>query len=348
MNSLLQYFSPPLLLPVSWACDRHHLRHTPTKESLPLFRCLLQLSRERKVNMATPQQLADGLCLRCPVDIGIHSTFTVDMAVNFLLEVTQVSLRTPYTWGYIDRPADGAGYFIFIDPQTTFPNDGMIFQKDEQRHLHPVGGRMVEIMEAEFGFIPGSGETIASRVRRRFRLIEGGNPQLVLVHYNRNLPGVAVNPDSHQPTRVRSPQPVNLPAVYVAGEKAGQNVFPSTAHGPPVGGVSSGVPEVTLPDVGAGVSIPGPGAGELAHEPDPNKLRGKQRSFKISDQGWILLPDRKRGGSRPLEWVLEPPQPSKKRKIAGPRYQSLPHTNRWNCRYHSGSRTSSHPCIMER
>ena len=40
-------------------------------------------------------------------------------------------------------------------------------------------------MESKFGFIPGSGETAANRIRRRFRMVKGGNPQLILVHYSR-------------------------------------------------------------------------------------------------------------------------------------------------------------------
>ena len=40
-------------------------------------------------------------------------------------------------------------------------------------------------MESKFGFIPGSGETVANRVRRKFRMIKGGNSQLTLVHYGR-------------------------------------------------------------------------------------------------------------------------------------------------------------------
>ena len=40
-------------------------------------------------------------------------------------------------------------------------------------------------MESKYGFTPGSGENAASRVRRKFRMIKGGNPQLILVHYSR-------------------------------------------------------------------------------------------------------------------------------------------------------------------
>jgi hypothetical protein len=40
-------------------------------------------------------------------------------------------------------------------------------------------------MECKYGFIPGSGETVANRIRRKFRMTKGGNPQLILVHYSR-------------------------------------------------------------------------------------------------------------------------------------------------------------------
>ena len=40
-------------------------------------------------------------------------------------------------------------------------------------------------MESKFGFIPGTGETVANRIRRKFRMIKGGNSQLILVHYSR-------------------------------------------------------------------------------------------------------------------------------------------------------------------
>lgn len=51
-----------------------------------------------------------------------------------------------------------------------------------------------------------------------------------------------VNPAFNQPTRSYPLQPANLPAVYIAGEKAGQKVLSGTAGGPPVGNVPGGVP----------------------------------------------------------------------------------------------------------
>jgi hypothetical protein len=40
-------------------------------------------------------------------------------------------------------------------------------------------------VEARHGFVPLIGEMVASRVRRRYRLIKGGHPFLVLIHYSR-------------------------------------------------------------------------------------------------------------------------------------------------------------------
>lgn len=40
-------------------------------------------------------------------------------------------------------------------------------------------------MEIKYGFVPNTQETNAWRVRRRYRLIKGGHPQITLVHYTR-------------------------------------------------------------------------------------------------------------------------------------------------------------------
>ncbi|KAF9783168.1 hypothetical protein BJ322DRAFT_1008233 [Thelephora terrestris] len=206
--------------------------------------------------MATPQQLADGLCLRFSGDIPPQPALTVEMAVNLLIRGTHASSQLPYVWGYVDRPSDGAVYLIFIGSQLSFPNDGMRFQENEQRFAIPAGnGREVEMIEAKFGFIPGSGENIANRVRRKFRMTKGGNPQLALVHYSRGQ-AVPMNPALNQPTRSYPLQPVNLPAVYIAGDKVGQKVLQGTAGGPP------GVP----PPMGMGYPVPATTQSMLAQQ----------------------------------------------------------------------------------
>lgn len=102
--------------------------------------------------------------------------------------------------------ADGQLLLIFMAPQNNFPIDGIRYQEAETRYIIPAGSNRVrfflplvptktetllllqqdlEIWEAKFGFIPGSTDTSAWRVRRRYRLSKGGHPQLVLVHYGK-------------------------------------------------------------------------------------------------------------------------------------------------------------------
>lgn len=101
----------------------------------------------------------------------------------------------------------------------------------------------------------------ASRVRRRYRLVKGGHPFLVLVHYSRGQSirqslfpcytaasktiKIAVPPPLQtQPIRQYPLRPHNEPAVFVLGERQGQRI--------PAGGpIAGGMP----PNVGVGVGI---------------------------------------------------------------------------------------------
>ena len=112
----------------------------------------------------------------------------------------------------------------------------------------------------KFGFIPGSSDTNASRVRRRYRLQKGGHSQLVLVHYTRGpatrgLPNfndhIVIWPQClyprlsdiqpalmNQPVRAYPLRTVNEPSVYVTGDKAGAKMYPpggSQMHAGPGG-----------------------------------------------------------------------------------------------------------------
>lgn len=53
-----------------------------------------------------------------------------------------------------------------------------------QRYLILYVIQELEVAEVKFGFIPMQ-DNAAFRVRRRYRMIKGGHPQLFLVHYSR-------------------------------------------------------------------------------------------------------------------------------------------------------------------
>ncbi|KAI9443020.1 hypothetical protein H4582DRAFT_1922051 [Lactarius indigo] len=84
----------------------------------------------------------------------------------------------------------------------------------------------------------------ASRVRRRYRLVKGGHPFLVLVHYSRGQSIPVPPPLQTQPVRQYPLRPHNEPAVFVLGERQGQRI-------PPGGPIAGGMP----PNVGVGVGI---------------------------------------------------------------------------------------------
>lgn len=117
------------------------------------------------------------------------------MAVSMLLKAVNVSQQLPFHWSWIDRPNEGQVFLIFIPGQGSFPNDGIRYQEAENRYSIPAGANTeLEITESKYGFIPShpsspspSPDTSAWRVRRRYRLIKGGHPQLVLVHYGRGV-----------------------------------------------------------------------------------------------------------------------------------------------------------------
>ncbi|KIM74153.1 hypothetical protein PILCRDRAFT_828437 [Piloderma croceum F 1598] len=185
--------------------------------------------------MAFEQARAEGLCLRYPENLGIHSSITYENAVTMLTKALAVSPQVPYTWGWIDRPSEGQVYLVFIPPQSGFPNDGIRYQEVDNRYSIPAGSstRELEIIESKYGFIPSSPATgysspdsTAWRVRRRFRLTKGGHPQLVLVHYGRGVAAPIISSLATQPVRPYPLRQVNEPALYVMGDKMGQKVYP--------------------------------------------------------------------------------------------------------------------------
>ncbi|KAJ6478514.1 hypothetical protein C8R47DRAFT_1138590 [Mycena vitilis] len=194
--------------------------------------------------MSFQQAQAEGLCLRFPEAIGNHrDALTIDHAAMLLMRGTQSAMNVPFSWGFVDKPPEGHLVLLFIPGQTPFPNDGIRYQEPETKYTVSVaiGGtpREVEVHEVKFGFVPG-GDSGAWRQRRRYRIIKGGNPQLILAHYSRG-PVAQIVPALNQPVRSYPLRIYNEAQVYVMGEKAGQKVYPPNA-GPPGGGGMGGMP----------------------------------------------------------------------------------------------------------
>ncbi|KAI0727950.1 hypothetical protein C8Q72DRAFT_425755 [Fomitopsis betulina] len=166
----------------------------------------------------------EGLCLRYPEPLGQQANISYEAAVSMLMRSMQLAQHTPFVWGYIDKPQEGQVYLIFLMHQLPFPPDGIRYQEQEQQAIIPVSqNRELEVMEVKFGFIPNSTDTTAWRVRRRYRMNKGGHQQLVLIHYSRGQPA-PILPALNQPVRSYPLRPINEPALYVMGDKIGNQV----------------------------------------------------------------------------------------------------------------------------
>ncbi|KAG7088958.1 hypothetical protein E1B28_012903 [Marasmius oreades] len=188
------------------------------------------------------QAQAEGLVLRHPENFGQHREITLDQAVTMLLRAITMSQSVPFSWSYIDKPPEGQLYLLFMGPGSAFPNDGIRWQEMETRHAIPApNSRELEVHEVKYGFIPGSGDTTAWRIRRRYRLSRGGLPSLSLVHYTRGAGGSIMPSLMNQPLRAYPLRPVNEPALFIAGEKIGQKVYPPGTVPPPGGGGGPGI-----------------------------------------------------------------------------------------------------------
>ncbi|KAF8657316.1 hypothetical protein AX16_002238 [Volvariella volvacea WC 439] len=191
----------------------------------------------------------DGICLRYPENLGLHREINYEAAVNMLLRATQLAQNVPFSWGYVDKPAEGQVVLLYLQPAAPFPNDGIRFQEGENRYLITLANmRELEVHEVKYGFVPGSTDGNAWRARRRYRLHKGGHPNLVLVHYTRGQPAPILPALMNQPVRMYPLRPVSEPAVFVMGEKVGQKVYPG---GGPVAASASGA----MPPPGMGMPM---------------------------------------------------------------------------------------------
>ncbi|KAJ7623692.1 hypothetical protein FB45DRAFT_926484 [Roridomyces roridus] len=188
------------------------------------------------------QLQAEGICLRFPENLGLHREVSMEMAMSYLLRAAQ-SVNVPYSLGFIDKPQEGQLILIFLPGNSGFPVDGLRYQDTETRYVVPgPQAREIEVQEMKFGFVPG-GDSGAWRMRRRYRMIKGGHPQLVLVHYTRGPLAQIIPALMTQPVRSYPLRNINETPMYVLGEKAGQKAYPPGAGGgpgPPPGAMGGG------------------------------------------------------------------------------------------------------------
>ncbi|KAG8990964.1 hypothetical protein FRB90_001525, partial [Tulasnella sp. 427] len=164
--------------------------------------------------------------LKLSVPLRPEPQLSFEQAANFLGQFIRWSNITPYYRTYIDKPSEGEMHAIFqYEKLPPFTVDGLRYLEREAEYFIPLGPYELCVQETKFGFVPGSGETHASRVRRKIRFNKGGVSTVMLVHYSRG-PAQPIPPEAHRmpPVRQYPLVPSAEPAIFVMGEKTGQRV----------------------------------------------------------------------------------------------------------------------------
>ncbi|KAG4302405.1 hypothetical protein PCANB_001332 [Pneumocystis canis] len=119
----------------------------------------------------------------------------------------------PFVWNFIDKPVDGQIFLVWLSPELSMnpPPDGFQYMDSENCYRIDIGGNTVEIFEHKYGFYPLT-ESHTSRIRRRFRLIRGGNDQLWLIYYLRSSENDRLVANTH--TAIPQP-PRTYPLPYI-------------------------------------------------------------------------------------------------------------------------------------
>ena len=102
--------------------------------------------------MSSMEQLRhEGLCLRYPDNLGQHANITYEMAVSMLLKAAVAAQTMPFQWGWIDRPAEGQVFLVFIGGGigggmiASSINDGIRYQEVDNRYVIPAENNRVRL-----------------------------------------------------------------------------------------------------------------------------------------------------------------------------------------------------------
>ncbi|KTW30392.1 uncharacterized protein T551_01675 [Pneumocystis jirovecii RU7] len=117
----------------------------------------------------------------------VNPHLSIESITDMLIKAPGVAQQVPFVWNFIDKPVDGQIFLVWLSPESNMnpPSDGLQYMDSENCYRVDIGGNTVEIFEHKYGFHPAT-ESHTSRIRRRFRLIKGGNDQLWLIYYLRS------------------------------------------------------------------------------------------------------------------------------------------------------------------
>ncbi|KAI9645484.1 hypothetical protein NHQ30_006223 [Ciborinia camelliae] len=120
-----------------------------------------------------------------------------ERVTEYLINAPKITRdQAPVYWTYLDRPVDGTVLLSWQSPSLgqEYPSDGYIWGPGEAAYSMDVMGCTLEIYHCKIGY--GTGESIASHSRRRYRLMPPRipnqnplpDPNLWVIHYTQASP----------------------------------------------------------------------------------------------------------------------------------------------------------------
>ncbi|BFZ64994.1 hypothetical protein YB2330_006157 [Saitoella coloradoensis] len=117
-------------------------------------------------------------------------------AAQMLSQAPTLIRDATFQWNWIDRPKPGSGYLVWMPQmqERVPPGDGMQWLGPEVLHVQEFGGveglaqgTVLEFYESKYGWDPtdpsAAPDGATTTIRRRYRLVRGGNEQLWFIHY---------------------------------------------------------------------------------------------------------------------------------------------------------------------
>ncbi|KAF9167921.1 hypothetical protein DFQ26_002375 [Actinomortierella ambigua] len=135
------------------------------------------------MNTRLPPEYAGELFFKADVENMPYPILPPEGAVDLLTKACTMLGQVRFDWAYIDRPKEGSVYVVMLGGDDV-PHDGYQYMDDEVTYnfTSETGKRMI-IQERQQGFIPG--DQFTHIARRRYKLVNIGKDNVVLLHYTR-------------------------------------------------------------------------------------------------------------------------------------------------------------------
>ncbi|KAG5519523.1 hypothetical protein PMAC_001677 [Pneumocystis sp. 'macacae'] len=148
---------------------------------------MIEIAQQFLLNSVPNAEWMSQVWCKSTLSYPVNPHLSIESITEMLIKASGVAQQVPFVWNFIDKPVDGQIFLVWLPPESNMnpPPDGLQYMGSENCYRVDIGGNTIEIFEHKYGFHPAT-ESHTSRIRRRFRLIKGGNDQLWLIYYLRS------------------------------------------------------------------------------------------------------------------------------------------------------------------